>query len=109
MTDAKQITLRDVPRPEVLLGASTFLVRPATKALTKTIAEYREAQFLAEDDDAGVKNACELLDELLERKPGKRKDASAVIAEKWDANELAVGQIVALVDDIIDAATDRPT
>lgn len=104
-----KITLGELARVEVELGAHAYTVRPMTKALDAARRGYEEDIFLADGNDAAVKVAGEFLDALLEKPPGKRKLPSEVIAAKWAAQEVSTGQVAKLIDDLVEASEARPT
>jgi hypothetical protein len=96
---------------DVDLWGTVFDVKPATRSVAREAKEYTERLTAAEqdgDEDTMVIIIGELLDLRLVPAEGRRKKASTLISEKWEADELTLAQLLDFVDDL-GAARVRPT
>ena len=110
------IAAAEADEVEVDLWGTLFHTVPVTRTRQRAIRDLDE-QFKAlqtadpapEDaEDQAVKLMSQMLDHWLAPEPGKRKKPSDLICQKWEADELAFGQLNRLLEDLSEAAGSRP-
>ena len=95
---------------EVELWDRVFAVRPITRSVQNKVDELQAKLNAAADADEAVALFAEQIGTLAEPTGGQKKTASAVIVEKWEADELEMAQIAAFVEQVQEAAAaGRPT
>jgi hypothetical protein len=104
-----KLTIRDLASVDIDLWGKAFESVPPVRSVYKRIQEL-EQQLLAisdDDPDAQVRLTAEIIDLRLKPAGQGRKKASELIVEKWQADEITLGQLLDFVSAIGDA--DRPT
>jgi hypothetical protein len=95
---------------EVELWDRVFVSRPVTRSISKRMRELEEQRIQAESDDEAMRAWAELMSLLTVPTNGQKKPAGQLILEKWEAEELSLGQIASFVEQLQDAALEaRPT
>jgi hypothetical protein len=92
----------------VELWGTEFNLKPATRSVLKAAEEYERKLDEAKDADELVKLMGELLDIRVVPQNGKRKLASKIILEKWEADQVTLSQVLDFAHQIAEA-TERPT
>ena len=103
------IAASEIDSIEVDLWGTLFHTVPVTRTRQRAIRDLRRDLIAIEDDandaeDRAVRLMAEMLDHMLAAEPGKRKKPSAVVWEKWEADEMAFKQLETLFEDIAEAA-----
>lgn len=97
---------------EVDLWGALFYTQRVTRSRQKEITRIEKAaeeidMSAADAVDQMVRARAELLDQILKPAEGKRKQASAHIIAKWEADELTFAELDGFVDRLAEAV--RPT
>jgi hypothetical protein len=79
----------------------------ALNALQQEIEQHAAQEDSADIEDARVDLYSKILDVILEPAEGKRKKASAHIAEKWQADDLTIPELESFIEALGEAS--RPT
>jgi hypothetical protein len=110
---SKRITMADALEPvEVDLFGFDYEMKPATRSL---VAECRPYEQKLEDADEGDADALiaavgALLDIRLKSANGnQRKKPSAIVKEKWEADQLTTSALMGFLADLSGAQFARPT
>jgi hypothetical protein len=102
-----RITIDQAFEPvEVDLWGSEYRTRARTRTVQKQVQEKLAAFYASEDDDESVKLLGEAFDAWFEP-VGDAGKPSELVASKWEADELTVGQLLGFLDSLGDEA--RPT
>lgn len=109
-----RVTIAEASSEQVCeLWGEEFEIRLTTRAQQEKIEEalkaYRDKLREAKDGDDVVAAHCILIDARLKPIAPKRRQASAVILEKWKADQLSVGQLEQLTADLAEAADGPPS
>jgi hypothetical protein len=94
---------------EVEVFGAKFKALPATRSVVNSIVDLEKKLEDAKDNDEQIAVIAELLDVRLKSANGSKKKASAIITEKWEADELGLDQIQGFVEDLNQAQLVRPT
>jgi hypothetical protein len=104
-----KLTIRDLASVDVDLWGKSFESIPPVRSVYKRIQQLEQQLLEIADDqpDEQVRLTAEILDLRLKPAGQGRKKASELIVEKWEADEITLGQLLDFVGAIGDA--DRPT
>jgi hypothetical protein len=103
------LTIRDLASVDVDLWGKKFETVPPTRSVLQQIAalEGKLREIPDDQTDDLVELLAQIIDLRLKPAGQGRKTASACILEKWNADELTVGQLIDFSEAVGDA--DRPT
>lgn len=108
MSGRRELTPRDLATADVDLWGKHFVTVPAVRSVYKRIQEL-EVKFNDLDDDQPdeqVEVMAEILDARLKPAGQGKQAAGEIIKEKWNSDQLTIGQLLDFADMVADA--DHP-
>lgn len=107
---ARTISLGEaLDKVEVDLFGTAFEAQPATRSLMKESEPFERELDKADDSDDVIAAVGRLLDIRLKSANGSKRKPSTIVKEKWEADELSTGSLLAFLADLNGAQYARPT
>jgi hypothetical protein len=111
VSDRKRPSLgapRTEGRPEVELYERVYTLVPVTRSVQKKLQDAEQAINRAQDGDSAVAAVAAGCDVMMQPVNGQRTPASKLIKEHWEAEKLALDELMQFFEDV-QAAAARPT
>jgi hypothetical protein len=93
---------------EVEIDDRVFTVSRLVRSVQRRIDEIYDALDKTEDIDEIVGCYGDLLDAITKPTAGARKTLGTIVRAKWDADDLALDDLVAFSDAAVKQAAERP-